>query len=240
MNTRTGKKNRWSGKPFTPLSIVGLLLVVCVGCSPAPTQQSEQLSASPTKQVALTTALPTAPEEVRIPAGWVTQTSHQCEYAISFPSEMQLTKEGSFSETIRFNLANPDEGARNFVYVSVIIPENQSMDSENVYNYDSAEAEILRSMQIGERKALREVPDASPWTYQRMSDTPISEHTAQTYENDKPWEFPEGTKEIRYYLSLDGCTYLIGGYLDTTQSDQPGAITEDLFHQIVSTIRVMP
>jgi len=63
---------------------------------------------------------------------------------------------------------------------------------------------------------------------------------AQKYENVQPWEFPSGTKEVRYYLSLNGCTYQIGGYLDTIQTNQPGAITEDLFNQIVATIHLMP
>jgi hypothetical protein len=80
----------------------------------------------------------------------------------------------------------------------------------------------------------------SGFTYQRQSDTLISGYTAQTYENIQPWEFPGGTKEIRYYLSLNGCMYLIGSYLDTTQSNQAGAITEELFNQIVATIQLNP
>jgi hypothetical protein len=81
----------------------------------------------------------------------------------------------------------------------------------------------------------------SQWfSYQRLPDTEIDGYAAKTYENVQPWEFPRGTKEIWYYLSVDGCTYHFGGYLETTQSNQPGAITETLFNQIVATIRVMP
>lgn len=83
-------------------------------------------------------------------------------------------------------------------------------------------------------------PQVTPqFTYQRQPDTTIGGYAVQTYENVQPWEFPAGTKEIQYYVSLNGCTYQIGVYLDATQSNQPGAITEDLLRQIVATIRVM-
>ena len=154
---------------------------------------------------------------------------------------MQVTDQGTYSQIIGFRLANPDEGARNFVYVSVIDEEIQSMDEEGVYNYDPTEAEILLNMQVGESQSVREVQNVAQWfTYQRMPDTPIGGHAAQSYQNVQPWEFPGGTKEIRYYLTLNGCTYLIGGYLDTTSSNQPGAITEELFDQIVATVGLGP
>jgi hypothetical protein len=88
---------------------------------------------------------------------------------------------------------------------------------------------------------VREFLDIAQWfTYQRMPDTPIGGHAAQTYVNVQPWEFPDGTKELRYYLSLNGCTYLIGGYVGTASSNLAGAITEELFDQIIATIRLGP
>jgi hypothetical protein len=154
---------------------------------------------------------------------------------------MQVTRQGASSWILDFKLANPDEGARNFVYVSVIDEESQGMGEEGVYNYDPAEAEILRSLQVGQNKSVREIPSVSAWfTYQRLPDTPLGGQAAQTYDNVQPWEFPAGTKEIRYYVSLNECLYLIGGYLDTTSSNQPGAITEELFNQIVATIWLIP
>jgi len=95
-------------------------------------------------------------------------------------------------------------------------------------------------MQIGESKSVHQAPGMeSGFTFERKPDTLISAYAAQTYENLQPWEFPSGTKEIRYYLSLDGCTYLIGGFVDTTASNQPGAITESLFREIMATLQVM-
>ena len=247
MNTRTPIRNPWLSKRRTVFCLASLLLVVSVGCVPVSTQPPRQPSPNATEpQATPTTLSPTATSEAQIPAGWATHTSQQCEYAISFPSDIEVTDQNPYSQTFRFKLANPDEGARNFIYVSVIAPEIQNMVkagiyNNDVYNYDPAEANILRNMQPGESKSLREDPNVgSGFTYQRQPDTTISDLTAQTYENVQPWEFPGGTKEIRYYLSHNGCTYLIGGYLDTTQSNQPGAITEDLFHQIVATVQLMP
>jgi hypothetical protein len=190
--------------------------------------------------------LPTATSEALLPEGWETHTSQQCEYAISFPSEMEATEQNPYSQTFAFELPNPDEGARNFIYVSVISPEIQNMVkagiyNHEVYNYDPAAADILLSMQVGESKSSSHVPNVETgFTYQRQPDAMIGGQAAQAYENAQPWEFPAGTKEIRYYSSLDGCTYLIGGYVDTTGSDQPGAITEELFKQIMATFQFMP
>jgi hypothetical protein len=229
------------------LVVVSLSLSACgsgqlFGPTLTPTPVPPTLTPTPVP----TTPLFTATSEALIPAGWATHTSQQCEYAISHPSEMQVTGQNRYDWTLGFNLANPDEGARNFIYVSVIAPEIQIMVKQgiylnDVYNYDPANTEILLNMKVGDSKPVHKDPNLAPWfTYQRQPDTLISGHAAQTYENVWPWEFPGGTKEIRYYLSLNRCTYLIGGYLDTTGSNQPGAITEDLFHQIVATIQLMP
>jgi hypothetical protein len=152
---------------------------------------------------------------------------------------MQITDQGTSNQLLAFSLDTPGRGATNFIYVSVIDQESPTLGEEIIYNYDPAETEILLNMQVGESKALRDIADVAPWfTYERMPDTPIGGHVAQTYENVQPWEFPEGTKEIRYYLLLNDCTYLIGGYLDTMDSDEPGAIDEELFNQIVATIQL--
>lgn len=123
----------------------------------------------------------------------------------------------------------------------MIPKEFQSGGGEGAYNYDPAEAEILLNMQVGESKSLRDDPNTAQFfTYARKPDTTIGDYPAKTYENTQLFEFPMGTKEIRYYLSVNQCTYLIGGYMDTTGSNQLGAITEDLFSQIVSTFRLVP
>lgn len=193
-------------------------------------------------------AVPSDPVEMPTLAGWTmyTSSSQQCGYSISYPSELQVSDQTQYSQIFGFDLSDSDAGARNFVYVSVITPEIQNMVKQglykyDVYNYDPAATEILLAMQVGESKSAHQAPGMeSGFTFERKPDAQIGGHTAQTYENLRPWEFPAGTKEIRYYLSLDGCTYLIGGYMDTAQSAQPGAITEDLFRQIIATVQPVP
>jgi len=193
-------------------------------------------------------AMPVETSQAPAPAGWTTYTSAspQCGYVISYPSELLVTEETPYSQTIGFQLVDSDAGARNFLYVSVVTPEIQNKVKEGlyeheVYNYDPAATEILLNMQIGESKVVHQSPSIETgFTFERKLDTQISGRIAQSYENLNPWEFPSGTKEIRYLLTLDGCTYLIGGYMDSTGSNQPGAIPEGLFNQIVSTIQLNP
>lgn len=232
MSARMQVKHLWSSWLSTKLVIVSLLFGGVAGCAPV---------VSPATPTLLPDPSPTVPIEATMPPEWETYTSQSCEYAISYPPEMQVTNEGVYSRTLGFKLANPDEGARNFIYVSVIFKEFQDGSGEGVYNYEPAEAEILLNMQVGESKSLRDDPNTAQFfTYARKPDTPIGDYPAKTYENTQLFEFPMGTKEIRYYLSVNQCTYLIGGYMDTTGSNQLGAITEDLFSQIVSTFRLVP
>jgi hypothetical protein len=254
MNATT--RMRYPRRGQVLMGLVGLLLMASAGCIPTAAQSTVPPTSSPTAPATTapattapaTTApaatvprpIATATSEAQIPAGWAAYSNGQrCLYAISYPMDMQVTEQSADSQLIRFEVANPDEGARNFAYVSVIDKDTHSTSAEGVYNFDPAETDILLTMQIGESKPVREVLDIAKWfTYQRMPDKLIGGYAAQTYVNVQPWEFPAGTKEIRYYLLLNGCTYLIGGYVDTTNSDLPGAITEELFDQIVATIRL--
>ena len=237
------------------LIAAGFLLAVCVGCSPPNTQTPVQPTAGPTTQpeasatmppAAPATLAPTATGEVVLPSGWETYSSRSCDFAISYPAEMQVSSNGSYSRILDFKTVSPEEAARNWVYVSVLDPEIQGLVeagiyNNEVYNYDPGEMEILLNMAVGESDTVRRIPNVeSGFTYRRAPDSSIGGHAVQAYENDQPWEFPGGTKEIRYLLSLEGCTYVIGGYLDMVGTDQPGAISEDLFNQMVASILVMP
>jgi hypothetical protein len=123
-----------------------------------------------------------------------------------------------------------------------VIPDNfPPGGDETIYNYDPGEAQTLLDLQVGESWTLREDPTLADWfTYTRLPDAVLNHQPAQAYENTQPWEFPPGTEEIRYYLKANGCTYLIGGYLATVGSGQPGWIDEELFDQILATFRLGP
>jgi hypothetical protein len=153
---------------------------------------------------------------------------------------MEGASQGMYSWSLNYPGTEPNGPYPNFVYVSVI-PDGFQGGPGEIYNYDSAETQTLLGLQTGESKSLREDPNIAPsFTYTRLADTALGSQAAQTYENTQPWEFPLGTKEIRYYLQAQGCTYLIGGYMDSVGSGQPGAIGKELFDQIIATFRLSP
>ena len=269
MKTRTITVQVHSAALYLVLSLAALLLVIQTGCTTASTEPVQgTLPASPTPVTedlpptspAATTMAPaltatatidptptettipaTATGEASVPAGWTVHTSQRCEYELSYPAEMQFSSSNPYSDFLDFKLNNPDEGARNFVYISVVDQDFRSLNPEDVYNYDPSVVEQMIALNVGESKALHSSPDMAPWfTYHRLPDVTLSGYPAQAYENVQPWEFPQGTKGIRYFLSLNGCLYQIGAYVDTTGSSQPGAITEDLFNQIVATMSLTP
>ena len=214
------------------LILLSILLASLMGCVPQ--------SAPPT--VASTIPpIPTSTAAVNVPSGWETYTSQeQCGYTISYPAEMEGVSQALNSWSLGFSTSEPSGPVPNFIYISVI-PDDFQGGAGEIYNYDPAEAQTLLNMQIGESKSLRNDPNIAPaFTYTRLPDTTLSNQAAQTYENTQPWEFPLGTKEIRYYLKANGCTYLVGGYMATVGSGQPGGIDEELFNQIIATFQVIP
>jgi hypothetical protein len=154
--------------------------------------------------------------------------------------EMDGESNGTYSWILRHKITEPTGIDPNFVFVSVIPGDFQGGPGD-IYNYDPAETETLLNMQVGESRSFREDPNLAPWfTYTRLPDRALSNQTAQTYENTQPWEFPPGTKDLRYYLQANGCTYLIGGYLATVGSGEPRAISQGLFDEIIATFQVNP
>lgn len=212
------------------LIFLSILLVGAAGCAP----QSTQPAALPTLPL-----IPTPTAAVNVPNGWETYSNQeQCGFDISYPADMEITGDGTNSWSLSVASTEPSGPVPNFAYVSVI-PDSFQGGAGEIYNYDPAATEILLNMQVGESGSVHPIPDFAPgFTYTRLPDTTVSNQTAQTYENTQPWEFPAGTKEIRYYLKANGCTYLFGGYMATVGSAQPGGFDEELFHQIIATFRV--
>jgi hypothetical protein len=207
----------------TSLMVLGILLAGVAGCA----SQSTPPSVSPTST---------------LPPGWVTYSNDpvgQCGFAIDHPSDLEGTSQGKYSSTFNRTTTDPNGPYPNFIYISVIPDDFQSAEPGTIYNYDPAETQTLLNIPVGESRSLREDPNLAPsFTYTRQPDTTLGDQSAQTYENTQPWEFPPSTKEIRYYLKGSGCTFLVGGYLSTVGSGQLGAIDEDLFEQIITTLRI--
>ena len=224
----------------TSLMILGILFVAAAGCAPQSTQPAEPSSVPPAPTLPSLPS-PTVPVEANSPSGWATYTNQgECGYAISHPSNMDGTSQGMYNWNLNVSASEPLGLIANFIYISVIPDGFQGGEDGSIYNYHPAETQTLLNMQVGESRSLRDFdPNLAPWfTYTRLPDTTLSNQAAQTYENPQPWEFPAGTKEIRYYLKANGCTYLIGGYMSTLGSGQPGAIDQALFDQIIATFRL--
>jgi hypothetical protein len=219
---------------ITGLMILSIVLGGAAGCAPQGTQS----------------ALPPA-TQTNIPPtlqpGWETHSASAdqggCGYALDHPSDMDATSQGAYSWTLSRTATEPSGPVPNFIYISVIPDGFSQSDSESgvIYNYVPDETQTLLSMQVGESRSLRENLNIdSGFTFTRLPDTALGGQAVQAYENDQPWEFPPGTKEIRYYVQGNGCTYMVGGYMATVGSGQAGAIDEDLFDQIIATFRLAP
>lgn len=206
------------------LILLGILIGYVTGCAPA------------------TTPLPVPPTPT-LPPGWVTRSASadqgQCGYTIDHPSDMDFTSQGAHSWILSHTATEPGGAIPNFIYISVIPDDSQSDEAGLIYNYDPDETQALLSMQVGESKSLRSDPILESWfTYTRLPDSLLGNQAAKMYENTQPWEFPLGTKEIRHYLQVNNCIYLIGGYIATVGSGQPGAIDEELFDEILASFRL--
>ena len=231
MSIRTQVRNSWTSQLCLRLVLLSLVFGVVVGCAP----QGTQPVALPTP----TLPADATPVEVTLPSGWETYTNdEQCGYAISHPAGMDGTSQAMHSWTLTHTITEPSGPDPNFVYVAVI-PGDFQDGAGVIYNYDPTETETLLNMPIGESRSFRDDPNLAPWfTFTRLPDTTISNQASQTYENTQPWEFPLGTKEIRYYLQANGCTYMIGGYMATVGSGEPRAISQELFDEINATFQV--
>ncbi len=182
---------------------------------------------------------PSTPPVPTLPSGWETYAKQGgCGYTIHHPAGMEGVGMGTYSWTLSPTTAESGGPVPNFIYISRIPDDFPQSGDEIIYNYDPAETQTLLNMQIGESRSLRDDPNLASWfTYTRLPDAAFGNQAVQTYENVQPWEFPLGTKEMRYYLQFNGCTYLIGGYMATVGSGQPGGIDQELFDQIIASFR---
>ena len=216
-------------------SIMGLALIgaICftiytllARASNAPTQKS---APTPTKTAATNTPIPTMPSIV--PSDWLEYSSTEAQYSIFFPSHINSNCYNPYS--CQFSgLTSLGNGPASLVYVSVI-PSNVRLADGSIYNYDASESAILSTIKTGETKTTRPSPESKEletfYRYKRLPDTRINNHTAKVFENSRPWEFPSGTKELRYIITNDTGMYMIGAYT------HPDGITEEIARTIIGS-----
>ena len=231
---RTSVRTSGSFRSQVGMLIASLLFVWMTACAPVAAEPVPTVVPS----IVPTVTVPPAPA---LPSGWQTDASGQpCGFTISHPGEMQGSRQDSYSWLITPTVSDPEQAARNFIYVTAV-PHDFQSGTEIAYNFDPAGADLLLNLQLGEAKSVHSNPDVAQWfTFTRRPDITIGDQVMQTYENTQPWEFPPGTKELRYFLKTNDCTYQFGGYVDTAGSTQPGAISEDLFNSIILTFQAEP
>jgi hypothetical protein len=243
MDTKTQTRDSWTRQFGISLVILSLLFGGVAGCAPAATQAVDPTTPAATAEATGPVDPTTAPPvvEATLPSGWESYTSPgACGYSISFPADMEGASQNTYSWSLSVAATGPVGLISNFIYVSVIPADFQGGAGE-IYNYDPAATQTLLGLQVGESKSVHPVPDMAPsFTYTRLMDTTLGNQAAQAYENTQPWEFPAGTKEIRYYLQGNGCTYLVGGYMATVDSGQPGALSQERFDEIIAAFHVTP
>jgi hypothetical protein len=114
---------------------------------------------------------------------------------------MDVAGQSEHSWILNYKATETGSPIPNFVYISVIPDDFRNDKSGVIYNYEPGETQTLLDMQVAESRSLRDDPILESWfTYTRLSDTMLGNQAAKAYENSQPWEFPLGTKEIRYYV----------------------------------------
>ena len=226
-------------RPLTSLISLTIFVAVLTACAAQSTPAATPTEAS---AVPIDVSTPTAIPAPTLPSGWETYTASAgpgtCGYTIDHPSDMEGSSEGDYAWTLNRAISKPSGPVLSFIYISVIPDDFQSSEPGVIYNYDPAETQTLLNLQVGTSGSQHADSNfAESFTYTRLPDTTLDGQAAQTYENTQPWEFPVGTKEIRYYLKGNGCTYLIGGYLVPAGSEDAVGINEGLFNQIIATFR---
>lgn len=158
--------------------------------------------------------VPANPEGSNVPDSWKVYVSDTLDYSISYPENLVVEPNGDYSILITKELQEPSFGPANFIYVSVVPPDQITNEGE-IYNFNQVQFNKLQKLEIGESVSLADTdqPNLNDWfTYTRVDNTVIDNQTTKRFENIKPWEFPTGTSEVRFVFESGGNIYLMGYY----------------------------
>ncbi len=213
-------------KIFIPILIVVLLFVLFRNKVQAPTKERE---------VAITQESAT---HARIPKGWQTYTNDKTQFSISYPTDFEISDYGLNTQRIVKKVQTLGQGPSNFIYVSAILEGDQNKDGQ-IYNFNKTHLDSLVSMKVGDTKPVAgEEKELEQYvTFTRLPDIKIGGNKAMAFANMKPWEFPAGTKEYRYLIHQKNRTYIVGGYIATSETDEY-SISETLYKKIIDTIQL--
>jgi hypothetical protein len=179
-----------------------------------------------------------------VPAGWGTFSHPTAGYRISYPDDFIVDTTDLGRVMVYKGTGQPEVGPANYVSVAVYeydpattgagtVPAPGTVDP-----YDKMYIDILRSMKTGETKPLSEEEGLKEFNiFTRQQDEVLGTTTYAVYTNDKPWEFPDGTKEYRFMTVRGGKTYVVGAYTGSAQPEEY-VIEEGVMRTIVGSVRV--
>lgn len=162
-------------------------------------------------------------------------------YSIEIPQNFKVESEGKYSKRFMPEEENMGVGPANFIYVSVVTPENKDSVGE-VYNYDAMQFEKFISLEnIGDSVNLAEgqEPDLSEWfTYTVVAIEDIDQGKSKNFENNKPWEFPSGTTENRFIYGTDENIYILGYYTGGDSVSEESRVDPRVAYQAIKSFKV--
>jgi hypothetical protein len=172
--------------------------------------------------------------------GWETYTNARWSYSIGFPPGMEAREQSSNSWMAAYPTSASSQAPSNLVYV-LVAPPNYPPERDLIGSFGPPQAGMLLNLAIGDGISINgqgEMADGLIFT--RLPETTLAGFPAAAFENNQPWQYPQGTKEIRYLLKLNDVLYVVGGFINATGADQPGTISQSLFDQIISTFQLVP
>lgn len=159
-------------------------------------------------------------------------------YTLRLPETFESESMGTYSRMYKKKAAPGSVDVTNFAYISVI-PTSQRATSGEIYNYTRADVDALRRVPLNDSVVLgaKNLTTEKYFTYSHEADTMIGGYGTKVFVNAQPWEFPTGTKEYRYLVEFGNVTYLLGGYVGTTDSAQ---LQKAELDQLFSTLTFQP
>lgn len=144
------------------------------------------------------------------PHGWIQTEMRHLGMIINHPQNLKLQPLSTNSVMLLDELKQSPVGPINYIYFSYI----PSLDSTTaIYNLNPIAFKQLLTLDVGESSDLSFGTGQAEWyTYTRKNNERIGNHVAFVFVNQKPWEFPGGTEEIRYIVANNQSYYLLGAY----------------------------
>jgi hypothetical protein len=214
--------------------ITALLIVIGVGFVLYQTDIKNSLQPNETSEV---TSLPPTNDRLmqpNLPSGWQSYMNQDLRFQIGYPKNMRVESNGE--QSILFVPESPatGQGEPTFLYVSYI--KNSDKEKEGVfYNYQKDQIQKLKNAMVNTTVSISDANGQDEWyTYTRFTDETVGGKKALVFKNTKPWEFPQGTTETRYIVETDDALYLLGYYIQESNTTEP--FTKITMEQMIQTV----